>query len=139
MEQPLDPRDTQAVERLILAYSLLADEGDFVSLGELMGEAEIYLQGRLLVSRDADLVREKFAAAVRPAGAGHRHFSTNIIISDGGTDAAVATSYFLFTETLAGDLPKVLQCGVYRDTFTRRGGVWRFAERRIVTDGRPQA
>lgn len=139
MAEPLSAGDKLAIHEIIYRYSLLADEADFVALGQLLSEADIYLQGRLLVSRDAAAVREKFAAAVRPEGAGHRHVTTNVIVDAISVDTATATSYFAFSETLPGETPRIMQCGIYRDTFERRGGTWLFTERRIVSDGKPQA
>jgi hypothetical protein len=129
--------DVEAIREQIALYCLYADEAQFDDIGQLLSDADIYLGDRQIAGRSAETVRAMFANAKRPSNGGRRHLTTNIIVTLQSQDAASAVSYFTWVETLAGEAPKILQCGVYRDRFERRAGAWRFVERRIHADGAP--
>jgi hypothetical protein len=59
--------------------------------------------------------------------------TTNVVI-DLADDAATARSYYLVLQQ-TDDLPlQPIIAGRYHDRFERVGGVWRFADRLILTD-----
>jgi hypothetical protein len=137
--EKLTTEDVLAIHEQIARYALYADEGDIEAVGDLMADTDLYAQGVLIVSKDAALIKKKFAATVRPEGAGRRHITTNIIVDALGPDLAAATSYFAWTEVIPGQKPHLLQCGVYRDKFKKTAVGWRFIERRAFSDGVPLA
>jgi hypothetical protein len=135
MADKLTTGDILAIHDQIARYALYADEGDFPAVGALLSDADFYAQGVLIVSKDAALMTRRFAESPRPAGAARRHFTTNIVLDAVGEDGATATSYYIWMETLPDEASRMLQCGVYRDTFKKFESGWRFIERRAEGDG----
>lgn len=138
MASSLDITDILAIHERIARYSLLADQGDAIGMGDLLAHAEFSMNGRVIVSRDREAVVATFSNP-RSGGPGRRHVTTNIIVEATGPDSASSTCYFLYTQTLAGAEPRLLQTGMYEDRFSKVDGSWRFVERRIVSDGQAAA
>jgi 3-phenylpropionate/cinnamic acid dioxygenase small subunit len=135
MSEGLDAADVLAIHDLLFRYCKHSDDGNFAEFAELLADADLFAQGKLVASKDPAFIRERFSATPRPEGCGRRHVTTNIIVEADGAGGASVTSYFVYTETLAGGQPRILQCGVYDDKFGKRDGAWRFIERRIAIDG----
>lgn len=126
----------RSIENLIGVYAALVDAGDFAGLGALFAEALFGGSGDAV--RGAEQVEKLFRAMVRVYEDGTprtKHVTTNIRIDvDDGAGTAVAHSYVTVFQALP-DLPlQPIVAGRYRDVFERRGGAWRFVERRFTTD-----
>ena len=137
MGENIDAADVLAIHDQLFRYSKLTDDGNFAELSQLLADADLFAQGNLIASKNPAFILERFSAAPRPEGSGRRHVTTNIIFEPDGAGGAAVTSYYVYTETLAGGQPRIVQCGTYEDKFRKDGGAWRFTERRILTDGAP--
>jgi hypothetical protein len=139
MVEKLSVQDVLDIQDLVARYAYYTDERDFDALADLLAHADFYAQGTLVASKDAARIRHIFAAFPRAEAVQRRHITTNVIVQSSGPDTAAASSCFIWTEVTAGEAPRILQCGVYRDRFENVGGAWRFVERRAISDGLPQA
>ena len=63
-----------------------------------------------------------------------RHVVTNVVIELRGADRAEARSYFTVFQALPDFPLQPIIAGRYHDAFERVDGVWRFADRLILSD-----
>ena len=139
MAEKLSIGDVLEIQELIALYAYYADAGDAEGFSQLLAHADLWVQGALLVSKNAARLKKQFAATPRVEGGGRRHVTTNIIVKRQGPGLASSTACFAWIESGPGKPPRILQCGVYSDRFEQVDGAWRFTERRAVSDGLPQA
>lgn len=137
----MEATDIFAIHEVIYDYCHLTDEQRFDELGDLMGDCDLYLDGRLIVSRDGAAITRAFVVTVernRVAGVSQvRHLTVNVIVRPDG-DGAVAKSACLVTEA-RGNAVHVTQSASYTDRFLKLNGAWRLVERRICVDNRSAA
>ncbi|MEW2625192.1 nuclear transport factor 2 family protein [Streptomyces sp. NPDC048106] len=124
---------TTAVTNLIARYAELVDGGDFAGAGALFADAVFIGSGepaegsegveRML--RDTVILHEDGTPRTH-------HATTNIAVEiDEERGTAAASSYVTVFQALP-ELPlQPIAAGRYDDRFERRGGQWRFAERRV--------
>lgn len=121
-----------AVRRVMVAYMAACDAHDADAVAELFHEDAIWEPllpgtGEPLLGREA--VRAEYAVACARLTF-CVHYLTNERIRVQGDRATAGWSY-LEPATNRGDLA-VWTAGRYRHVFTRRDGVWKFAEFRIT-------
>jgi hypothetical protein len=131
--------DRSQIEQLIYEYTFRLDGGDFEGFGELFADAEWGLLADGLIGfslRGTEEVTAWVRENIRvydglPMTS---HVTTNVIVDvDGGGESASARSYLTVFQGVPSDFPlQVIFTGGYRDTFAKRGGVWRFNTRLIV-------
>jgi 3-phenylpropionate/cinnamic acid dioxygenase small subunit len=129
--------DRLEVERLIFRYAELMDGGDFEGLADLLSDATLGPQGASEGVHGRDAVLKLFASTVRLYEDGTprtRHLTTNLQVEMGQDGTAKASSYFAVLQATEGLPLQPIVAGTYRDRFERRGGAWRFVERRFNTD-----
>lgn len=121
------------IESLILTYSALVDAGDFAGVGDLLAEATFV--GRAPVSGRDAIVRsfEETLIVYDDGTPKTRHLITNVTVDVTGR-AAVARSSFTALQAVPGFPLQPIATGHYDDRFVRRGGRWRFVERRVTVD-----
>ncbi len=128
--------DRAAITTLICAYAERLDAGDFAGVAELFTEATLRTDGQPGSMHGREQVHALYAATVilydgRPCT---RHVTTNIVIDVDAAGTAGARSYFTVFQARP-ELPlRAIIAGRYQDRFTKRGGVWSFAERVIFVD-----
>jgi 3-phenylpropionate/cinnamic acid dioxygenase small subunit len=129
--------DWAAINALICAYAERLDAGDFAGVAELFAEATLRTDGQPGAARGREEVHALYAATVKLYGGRPctRHVTTNLVIEvDPAGGTAAARSYFTVFQARP-ELPlQAIIAGRYRDRFTRRDGVWRFAERVICIE-----
>ncbi len=135
---PSPSDDWHAIETLIMTYAERVDLGDFAGAADLFADATYRADAGDAVHSQtgAAAVLATFEGMVRryPDGTPRtKHVTTNVVI-DLADDAATARSYYLVLQQ-TDDLPlQPIIAGRYHDRFERVGGVWRFADRLILTD-----
>jgi hypothetical protein len=125
--------DEQQLRRLVHAYCRAADRGDIATLGMLYHHDAVDAHGGFSVGTADEFLQQLTAA--RPLLRFMQHHVTTVnFVIDG--DAAEGEIYTIAVHTLAGrnrDVD-VIVGGRYLDKYAKRDGVWKFAERTIVTD-----
>ena len=126
--------DEQAILNLLYAYAERVDNGDFDGVGELFRDGD-YFFTPTRASRGAQVgsMMRKVVLTYEGGRPGTKHLVTNAIIEVAG-EVATARSYFTVTQTAPGFAMQAIISGRYHDKFERVDGIWRFAERRLVTD-----
>ncbi|MFE6184704.1 nuclear transport factor 2 family protein [Streptomyces sp. NPDC056465] len=127
------PPGDRAVANLIARYAELVDDGDFEGLGDLLADASFTGGGGTVSGREA--IRRMFQDTLIVYADGTprtQHVTTNLSVEvdeDAGT--AASRSYVTVWQALP-DLPlQAIAGGRYHDRFERRGGEWRFVDRRV--------
>jgi 3-phenylpropionate/cinnamic acid dioxygenase small subunit len=130
------PPDYRAIEKLIMTYAELVDGGDFAGLGTLLADATFTGGGGPVSGADAIEQMFRDTLIVYDDGTPRtRHLVTNVVIEvDDQAGTAGARSYFTALQALPGLALQPIASGRYRDRFGRRGGQWRFLERRVSVD-----
>jgi len=132
----MDAADYFAIQNLIHRYAERLDRGDFEGVAELFAEAEVYLPARAEPFRaDAAGLLAVWRSMVRidPASGTPqtRHLMSNLIIEAEGKDTARSQAYGTVLQATP-DLPlQPIITVTYHDRFAKRGGAWRFTERRL--------
>jgi 3-phenylpropionate/cinnamic acid dioxygenase small subunit len=134
---PTDPPSSvRAIENLIARYAELVDDGDFAGVGLLLADATFTggsgsVSGRRAIEKllaDNVIVYDDGTPRTK-------HVTTNIVVEvDEQADTAVSRSYFTALQALPDLALQPIVSGRYHDRFERRGGRWRFVERRVRTD-----
>jgi 3-phenylpropionate/cinnamic acid dioxygenase small subunit len=126
----------RAIEKLIMTYAELVDDGDFAGAGALLADATFTGGGGPV--RGADAIEQMFRDTLIVYDDGTprtRHLITNVIIEvDEQMGTAAARSYFTALQALPGLALQPIASGRYRDRFAGHGGQWRFLERRVNVD-----
>ncbi|KOT54886.1 MULTISPECIES: nuclear transport factor 2 family protein [Streptomyces] len=133
---PTEPDSTpshRAIENLMARYAELVDDGDFAGLGVLLADATFIGSGAPV--RGAGAIERMFRETLIVYGDGTprtQHVTSNVAIEvDEQAGKADARSYVTVFQALP-ELPlQAIAAGRYRDRFERRGGRWRFVERRV--------
>jgi len=126
------------LSNLIARYAELIDAGDLGAVADLLADAAIGAgdSTSLLTGRDA--IHGLYAATTRihPDGTpGTKHVTTNLILDiDDEAGTASARSYWTVFQAVPGLALQPILAGRYHDRFERRGGAWRFVERRYLVD-----
>lgn len=119
--------DTTELSTVVAEYCHRLDDGRFDELLDLFSSnASVEFMGR---SFEGEKIG-RFFTKIREARAG-RHLCANSVFTVDG-DSATGLSDYLFVGIADGDPP---QAGRYEDRYTREGGHWRIASRRIVPAG----
>jgi SnoaL-like protein len=132
----VDAADYFAIQNLIHRYGERLDCGDFAGVAELFAEAEVYLPARPEPFRsDAAGLLAVWRSMVRidPATGTPqtRHLMSNLILEADGPERARAQTYgTVLQATPALPLQPIITV-TYHDRFAKRGGTWRYTERRI--------
>jgi 3-phenylpropionate/cinnamic acid dioxygenase small subunit len=130
------PSSYRAIENLVATYAELVDDGDFAGIGNLLAHATFSGGAGSVSGPDAIEKMLRDNVIVYDDGTPRtKHVTTNLAIEvDEEAGTAVSRSYFTALQALP-DLPlQPIVSGRYQDRFERRGGQWRFAERRVRTD-----
>ena len=129
--------DRETIGALIFAYAERLDAGDLAGVADLLAAATLRTEGQPGAMHGRDEIHALYAATVllydgRPCT---RHVTTNLVIDvDAPAGTASARSYFTVFQARP-ELPlQAIIAGRYQDRFTRRNGVWSFAERVIVIE-----
>lgn len=124
--------DRAAITALICAYAERLDAGDLAGVAELLAEATLRTDGQPGAMHGREDIHALYTASTmlydgRPCT---RHVTTNLTIDvDATAGTASARSYFTVFQARP-ELPlQPIIAGRYQDRFTRRSGVWSFAER----------
>jgi hypothetical protein len=120
---------------LVYGYAERMDAGDFAGVAALFADG-VFRSDRGGRYEGAAAVRDVLERLVILHDDGTpktKHVTTNLVIE---IDAATATarSYFTVLQATAGVPLQPIVAGRYHDSFVRREGVWRFAERLIFVD-----
>lgn len=138
-----------AIGALLARYAELIDAGDFVGVGELLGECRITTADGAVVAAGAAAITQMYEQTTRRYDDGTprtQHLITNLIVEPapappGADDGPDAGRYWLarsrFTVLQATDdlaLAPII-AGRYRDlVHERRDGTWAFHERQMVPE-----
>ena len=129
----------EAVRDLVARYNANADSGRFDQVVELFApDAVLEIapdqvhEGRAAIEAMFRDVRERVIASAPSGVRPHlRHHTATLQIDVDGPDHATSRCYFAVL------MPHGLDhWGRYVDEFVRIDGAWRFARRRVTTDGR---
>ncbi|HWY25347.1 MAG TPA: nuclear transport factor 2 family protein [Nevskia sp.] len=136
MPPPVDAADYFAIQNLIHRYAERLDRGDFAGVAELFAEADVYLPARAepyRSDRAGLLALWRSMVRIDPATGTPltRHLMSNLIVEAEGPESARAQTYGTVLQA-APELPlQPIITVTYHDRFARRGGVWRYTERRL--------
>jgi 3-phenylpropionate/cinnamic acid dioxygenase small subunit len=129
--------DERTIANLLARYAQLLDAGDFAGLGALFAEGSVRFDGSDDVVVGAEAVGGMYASVVQVHGDSPltKHVMTNFQIEvDPGGQEATAHSYYTVFQAHP-ELPlQPVALGQYEDAFKKRGGTWRFADRKIYRD-----
>ena len=125
------------VRNLLGEYCERIDAGDFTGVGELFEHGALAdATGRELARGTVAVTKFYEAGTLLHDGAPRtKHLVTNIVL-DIDEDRGLATarsSYLVLQQVGTGPLQPIIT-GRYHDSFERREGRWRFAERRFFVD-----
>jgi len=125
----------EEIRDLCVRYAHAADRGHFGELADLFADDGVFDMGTQapVVGRPAIVAALGGVGADLRAGTAVptiRHHVSSISIVVDGPDAARAWSYYLAVTEHGPD-----HWGRYADRLVRERGVWRFAHRRVRTDG----
>ena len=124
---------SRAIENLIARYAELVDDGDFAGVDALLAHATfIPTAGPVSGRGDIEKALRDMLIVYDDGTPRTQHLTTNVAIEvDDEAGTATARSYVTVLQALP-DLPlQPIAAGRYHDRFERRGGEWRFSERRI--------
>jgi 3-phenylpropionate/cinnamic acid dioxygenase small subunit len=126
--------DERAIERLLVRYCRLVDDGHSPQVAELFeADASLDLMGREAVGRDA--IAQVFAAAGGPVDRpSTSHALSNAVIDVDGSSATATTDLTVVSRTAEGTFAVTLAAR-YHDEL-RRTDRWRFVSRRVVVHAR---
>lgn len=133
----VDANDYFQIQNLVHRYAHLVDTGRWIELGELFAQADVYIGGKLAVSRDATALTALWRRYVRLYANGTprtRHITTNLTIEPEGEDAARSHCYVVVMQQTDRLPLQPIIAGDYLDRFVKVAGVWRFSERSIDND-----
>jgi len=123
---------------LIGRYAECIDRGDFDGMADLLADAVVADEGGSSPLSGREAIRQLFARTARlyPDGTPRtKHVTTNLILEiDEAADRATARSYWTVLQATEGLPLQPILAGRYLDSFERRDGRWRFAERRFAVD-----
>jgi hypothetical protein len=125
------------ISALIAAYSERIDSGDLDGLADLLADAAFgAAEGPLVKGRDNILKLYRGTVRIYDDGTPlTRHLVTNLVVDvDPGGVTACARSYWTVLQATPDMALGPILSGRYRDRFALVDGIWRFTERRIVTD-----
>lgn len=127
--------DERAIERLLVEYCRLVDDGETSRVAELFeADGRLDLMGREAVGRDA--IAAVFAAAGSPVDRpSTSHVLSNIVIELDGSSAKATTDLTVVGRSADGTFAVTLAAR-YHDEL-RRTDRWRFLSRRVVVHARP--
>jgi 3-phenylpropionate/cinnamic acid dioxygenase small subunit len=125
------------IERLLYTYAERLDAGDFEGVAALFAHASLGAEGGpAVLGRDGVLAMYRASVRLHADGTPRtRHVTTNVVVEvDEAAGTASARSCFTVFQQL-DDFPlQAIIVGRYCDRFARTGGVWHFAERRMLLD-----
>ncbi|TDC58355.1 nuclear transport factor 2 family protein [Actinomadura sp. KC345] len=132
---PVQPSH-QAIANLIFRYAECVDGADFAGIRDLFDGAVFTGSGGSLHGGDAIAAMMEKTVIVHDDGTLRtKHVTTNLAIEvDEEAGTARSTAYYTVLQATPSLPLQPIACGTYRDTFERRDGRWRFAERRISLD-----
>jgi ketosteroid isomerase-like protein len=129
------PSDVEGISALIMTYAERIDAGDLDGVAALFAHATWRVPARTEPFSGTAAVRRVYDAVILYDGSPcTRHVVTNLVVELGGADQAVARSYFTVFQALADFPLQPIIAGRYHDAFERVAGVWRFADRLILSD-----
>ena len=124
------------IQNLLNRYSDAADRGDFDFLGAMFRDADVYFPGETEPSVRAGTgdfgshVRKWMRIYPETGNQRTRHLCTNLIIDFDDATHARCQSYFVVFQAAEGLPLQPIITGSYVDRLEKRGGDWRFTERR---------
>jgi 3-phenylpropionate/cinnamic acid dioxygenase small subunit len=126
----------RAIERLIATYAELVDDGDFAAVGRLLADATFTGGAGPVSGGEAIETMLRDNLIVYDDGTPRtKHVISNVVIEvDEQGSTALSRSYLTVLQAVSELTLQPIVCGRYYDRFERRGGQWRFVERRIRTD-----
>jgi SnoaL-like domain len=134
---PLAVSAGDEVRNLLGEYCERIDAGDFGGVGELFEQGALADGSGRELARGAEAVAAFYAAGtlLHDGSPRTKHLVTNTVldIDDAGARATARSSYLVLQQVGNGPLQPIIT-GRYHDSFERRDGRWRFAERRFFVD-----
>ena len=123
----------RAIENLIARYAELVDDGDFAGVDDLLaGATFVPTAGPVSGRGEVEKALRQSLVLHADGTPGTQHVTTNIAIEvDEAAGTATARSYVTVLQALPDFPLQIVAAGRYHDRFERRGGEWRFLERRI--------
>ena len=129
------PSDVEAISALIMTYAERIDAGDLDGVAALFAHATWRVPTIAEPLRGSAAVRRVYAMVILYDGSPcTRHVVTNLVVEPRDPDRAVARSYFTVFQALPDFPLQPIIAGRYHDAFERVAGVWRFADRLILSD-----
>ena len=134
----MDASSVAEITRLMMRYCELQDAADFDSVGDMFrhgayiidGVDEPYVGATAIATMKKTYDRTYADGTLRT-----KHVTTNVMIDVAeGADVAVARSYFVVYQQLAGFPLQPIIAGRYHDRFARIDSHWWFTERRVLSD-----
>ena len=132
-EIPISPQDRSAIHDMMSRYAWCLDRGDIDGLAAVFtpdGAIHSATTGRVFEGTPG--IKEFAANALaQPGFAGRQHHihPLTIEVTDGGY---FAISYWMVVTWDAGQEPRIVALGYYRDTCVQVDGQWRFKKKIIA-------
>jgi 3-phenylpropionate/cinnamic acid dioxygenase small subunit len=126
------------IQNLVHRYAELIDLGDFATLGQLLGRADVGSGDHPGSLTGSEAVTAMFTSTTRRYEDGTprtKHVTTNCIVDvDEAAGTGTCRSYFTVFQAVPALPLQPIVAGRYHDRFVRDDGTWRFAERRFFID-----
>jgi 3-phenylpropionate/cinnamic acid dioxygenase small subunit len=126
------------IQNLVHRYAELIDLGDFTTLGQLLGRADVGSGDHPGSLTGSEAVTAMFTSTTRRYEDGTprtKHVTTNCIVDvDEAAGTGTCRSYFTVFQAVPALPLQPIVAGRYHDRFVRDDGTWRFAERRFFID-----
>ncbi len=128
---PLSIEDELDIMDVLARYNHAIDGGDAEAWADTFTADGLFEGSRDTVKGRAELL--EFVRRRDPE-VRIRHWYNNVLIEGDGDDASMRV--YLLSLDVSGP-PKLRSSGVYHDTLKRVDGKWKFSQRRVVPDVRP--
>lgn len=132
-------QDYAEIQNLYALYNHCSDAGDGEGYANCFtpdGEMHVMPRGLVVKSRPR-LVEYKHADKAERGGLYRRHWNASIHLEQLDAATVRGRAYFIGYNGTPGKIPSMTAHGVYTDTIKKVGGLWLFALRHLVIDGRP--
>lgn len=131
----IDPNDRAVIVEILARYAEAVDAGDFVAVGELLGDATLVDGDGSEIAAGAPAITKLFEATTARLADGTpqtSHVITNAIVDKIDRDTVEMRSRFLVLQATESLALQPIVVGRYVDRVERRGGSWRIVKRQML-------
>jgi hypothetical protein len=133
-QRNLDASARLEILDLYARYCYAADDDDVVAYGDCFTDDGSLVADGVVVGAGRQALRAmRGGQRAERAGAGRRHFISNVTLEPGG-DVVRGRCYLMAVNLPGGREPEITHVGVYEDEVVLEEEAWRFRRRHLRTD-----